>query len=1159
IKIINFDENEIIVDDSEDYQAAKTLDTNSLKCIAWNDIGKIAYDACVELEDGICVKFIGDQDKFKTGDYWLIPARTILNDILWPPYQSEQSPSDPCALPPVGIKHHYSLLAVINNTGSGWEIEKDLRSFFSDLSSFPRILYAGGDGQTGIPGKELTLPLKVRVVKPSDAEAKVSFAVVRGNGSVNQSDFIVTDSNVECIWTLGDNEIYQQATATLLDELDQPVPNSTIHFNAYLSYPYIYYVGGDGQSGEIGTTLNVPLKVGVFTGKTDPVNFSVLFTPDGRNATRESIVNGYASYEWTLANTPIIQFVTAQLYDDENDEPFGNIIRFHATIKEEIIPIAVNSGKITLKKENNRLIYGPFIHSLKDITEPPAIILGLEKDYTLGKRWQKPGNQRRALPYGLTLEILRVFQNIYSSLSNQDKTNLRKGELGNKIDTLFEWLGLNRTDDLTEAKRRELITVLEVFQETEIKKLKAAYNRERVIDRVLFMEDYELSLKMAYPCFKAVHITLTDFRIELDSSLESNKLNTINIRWWAIPGNEQGIQRSDDISAELISGINVGEEIMFELSSKYEIHGSHMHLTYAPYSDPSEVEGEYNSRTIIMEYDETLRKFINKTQTYDENIYSVAGKWRWQWRDKINETILMGSFEPINIIEIGMLASDEITFSMMEVVSDIAQEKINEYCALENHGYNFVFHVDLAGSASTALEKVQGYKAMNINALVTSFRDTNTDALSYIRENGITAIDAFNINPLLAIPRDGFYRMHPQNKYQGRVLAENLIRWGIERIAVILQDLPEKNEIYRVFLTRYEGKGGSVASLLEFSGVEGTDYSNLAEALEEHVGRVFFEMGINTGVLLLTTHDIMNFILNLEEYSSYLMDVIWFATEEFADNPTLFENIGSIIEKIRLISPAPAINVWNQLYMDFIEVYPDQTVEMPLHEACLVYDSCWVIAKSVIAAGGISEGMADEVILATSGQHEGTTGLCLLDVNGDREITDYDVWGYNIQEGDIVSQKLGYYTYDTDTTIRPTVGPIVIDTIGTTSYLEAREHNIEVLRTNPSHEFVIEEDSHVTVYFENIAASTNTREPDTIEFRVKRKGENTRGTIAIAEETGENTGIFKAEIVMSSLGRLTIGDKKTRLLTGDPILELSHIRQDGETLTCTLVMKRGEG
>lgn len=91
-------------------------------------------DGWITLEDGVQIQFqpsgkTTDQPPkdnrpmtYRTGDYWLIPARTIIGDVLWPqkndpsgvPYES----GHPKALPPHGVKHHYALLAVVSFGGN---------------------------------------------------------------------------------------------------------------------------------------------------------------------------------------------------------------------------------------------------------------------------------------------------------------------------------------------------------------------------------------------------------------------------------------------------------------------------------------------------------------------------------------------------------------------------------------------------------------------------------------------------------------------------------------------------------------------------------------------------------------------------------------------------------------------------------------------------------------------------------------------------------------------------------------------------------------------------------------------------------------------------------------------------------------------------------
>jgi hypothetical protein len=88
----------------------------------------------LELEDGIRIQFqpgSGEPELapyYRTGDYWLLPARVATGDIEWPGDRGE-----PLAVPPHGIDHYYAPLALVTITGGEPDPGEtvDLRHTFS--------------------------------------------------------------------------------------------------------------------------------------------------------------------------------------------------------------------------------------------------------------------------------------------------------------------------------------------------------------------------------------------------------------------------------------------------------------------------------------------------------------------------------------------------------------------------------------------------------------------------------------------------------------------------------------------------------------------------------------------------------------------------------------------------------------------------------------------------------------------------------------------------------------------------------------------------------------------------------------------------------------------------------------------------------------------
>jgi hypothetical protein len=95
----------------------------------------IVEDRPTAIEEGILVTFEASGATpctYRAGDYWLIPARTVLGDILWP-----RNDAGPEAIEPHGVERHFAPLAtVVVAAGAGLAV-KDARRLFQPLARPP--------------------------------------------------------------------------------------------------------------------------------------------------------------------------------------------------------------------------------------------------------------------------------------------------------------------------------------------------------------------------------------------------------------------------------------------------------------------------------------------------------------------------------------------------------------------------------------------------------------------------------------------------------------------------------------------------------------------------------------------------------------------------------------------------------------------------------------------------------------------------------------------------------------------------------------------------------------------------------------------------------------------------------------------------------------
>lgn len=116
---------------------ASLKDRSGLKLRRWDQTGETALadgismtSGWFDLEGGIQVQFSGGT--YRSGDYWLIPARTATAEIEWPPFDIPNT--NPVPQPPVGIRHYYCQLALLHVNNGNISIREDCRKLFKPLT-----------------------------------------------------------------------------------------------------------------------------------------------------------------------------------------------------------------------------------------------------------------------------------------------------------------------------------------------------------------------------------------------------------------------------------------------------------------------------------------------------------------------------------------------------------------------------------------------------------------------------------------------------------------------------------------------------------------------------------------------------------------------------------------------------------------------------------------------------------------------------------------------------------------------------------------------------------------------------------------------------------------------------------------------------------------
>ncbi|HEY4249124.1 MAG TPA: DUF6519 domain-containing protein [Lacunisphaera sp.] len=95
----------------------------------------------IDLEDGVQIQFTAG-GSYRTGDYWLIPARVATGQIEWP----ATNDLNPQPLPPRGVQHHFAVLGYVGWPNNQLAIRNQRLVFWPLLTSVADSALVSADG-----------------------------------------------------------------------------------------------------------------------------------------------------------------------------------------------------------------------------------------------------------------------------------------------------------------------------------------------------------------------------------------------------------------------------------------------------------------------------------------------------------------------------------------------------------------------------------------------------------------------------------------------------------------------------------------------------------------------------------------------------------------------------------------------------------------------------------------------------------------------------------------------------------------------------------------------------------------------------------------------------------------------------------------------------
>jgi Family of unknown function (DUF6519)/Chaperone of endosialidase len=344
----------------------------------------------IPLENGIKVCFQPDSPdtRYETGDYWLIPARAIDNDIQWTDNGAKPDPQ-PLAQSPAGIRHEYCLLALVKVEGGKFVVPQsssDQAKFLRDCRVvFPPLMrcvdkdqglftgtlevqsdfFVTGKGRAGIGTQSPTARLQVQ-----------GTAATAGTGKISLDGATVTaiDPEIKKQLNLGDTLLLDDGRSVLVNSTEPLTitpPLGTVADRSFSYQPAIARFDDSDRNTQFAVTAKGNVGIGTLTpaqkldvmGAVKAINFL------GDGATLDGVVKtqGDSTITGSLTITQDLDVKrTLKLVDNSLS---GNVLTDGTLAGAKLSDSTITEGKLSTNAVSTSILQDGSVKNAKLATD----------------------------------------------------------------------------------------------------------------------------------------------------------------------------------------------------------------------------------------------------------------------------------------------------------------------------------------------------------------------------------------------------------------------------------------------------------------------------------------------------------------------------------------------------------------------------------------------------------------------------------------------------------------------------------------------------------------------------------------------------------------------------------------------------------------------
>jgi branched-chain amino acid transport system substrate-binding protein len=393
------------------------------------------------------------------------------------------------------------------------------------------------------------------------------------------------------------------------------------------------------------------------------------------------------------------------------------------------------------------------------------------------------------------------------------------------------------------------------------------------------------------------------------------------------------------------------------------------------------------------------------TQAYTGLVVPVVG---------LTGEIQIGSLQP--------LSGDLETYGKnSEVAIALAEEEVNAFLAKAGAGWTLKIVTENSETdPAVALTKLESLFAMGIKFVLGPMSsDEVSNIKGYADANEILVISQSSTRPGLNEPDDFLFRFCPTDLIQGPAIARLMTDDNITKVIAVYRADAWGIGLHDATKARFEELGGTFVESLSYDP-DAPAFPELAATLNDRVTSAITTYGADkVGVLYIAfEEEVVTFFTEVSVYSADGWGVKWYGSDGTVQSAKMIEDptTAAFSYKTEFINPifAPTKSDKYQKVYDRVQA---ELGRAPDSYAYAAYDMVWALAYSLMAVDKYDSRAVRDVLPDVTASLFGASGWVVLNEDGDRAASDYELWVIDLVDTTYEWKYVGKYVQATDSIV----------------------------------------------------------------------------------------------------------------------------------------------